>query len=157
MIYLTAGLSFGSIDLEWRSWSIADLTQQLVSDLGDAEAINLLGQYLGRNSGEDLPDAGVAGSGIDAVSLDWVAIQDYLDTPVEERDDASAFLADAEIQDELWIALSQSYAPNQLFNNSVGVMSLIDRDTDQVLARFMSVRTPLVVTTLMNRMFPPTG
>ena len=105
--------------------------------MGDAEALNLLGQYLGRNAG-DLPDEGVAGSGIDAVSLDWDAIQNYFDTPVDDREEpTSEFFA--ENKDELWIALSQSYAPNQLFNNSVGVMSLIDRDTDQVLARFLNV------------------
>ena len=51
------------------------------------------GQYLGRNG--DLPDAGVAGSGIDAVSLDWDEIRTRRQ-PFEERaESAAAFLADS--------------------------------------------------------------
>ncbi|MFO0016964.1 MAG: hypothetical protein ACK52U_10465, partial [Synechococcaceae cyanobacterium] len=138
VVYLTAGLSFGSIDLQWRSWSIADLTDQLVSDLGTAQAINLLRQYVARFEAS-LPATAPDGSGLAvAAELDW----SFRNNPAFSSADEAQYktiLDNPLNSNEIWIALSQIYAPNQLFNPSVGVMSLIDRDTDQVLARFLNV------------------
>ncbi|MFM8525586.1 MAG: hypothetical protein ACKOCM_08210, partial [Cyanobacteriota bacterium] len=137
VVYLTAGLSFGSIDLQWRSWSISDLTNQLLSDLGDDQAIQRLRQYVARNDVSVLTNADT-GSGIDGLALDW-GFRNAADFSSSDPADYAPILHDPLNRNELWIALSQSYAPNQLFNSNVGVMSLIDRDTDQVLARFLNV------------------
>jgi hypothetical protein len=73
VVYLTAGLSFGSIDLQWRSWTIADLTNQLVSDLGTAQAINLLRQYVARFA-PNPPSPAPQGSGLCVKHADSCAV-----------------------------------------------------------------------------------
>ena len=116
VISLTDGLSFGSIDLKWQKWTPEALLDQLVLDLGEEQIINIASQYIARNGKTDeIPDK----------------------------------ISSNEEKQIAWEALTSSYAGNQPIpewpdgtdesNERVGVMSLIDRVTDQILSRFINV------------------
>ena len=116
VISLTDGLSFGSIDLKWQKWTPEALLDQLIIDLGEEQVLNIVSQYIARN---------------------------------EQNVDNPNKITTNEEKNIAWDALTSSYAGNQPIpawpNGSdesaerVGVMSIIDRDTDQILSRFINV------------------